>query len=281
MNVFVTIGLATAMLFMTGCASWAPVPVVHPVAKSGGGGYDLPTSGQPEYPGRMANLIQLVHAYTVVWSTQRDKLATELNQANNGLLVGGLTAVFAGLRKSTEGARIGAIIGGASGLLPDHFKITNQRDNYRQAAQMMSCIEDELSSVPQAYWDVFFEDSGAYRGPFTTDGYKSVATIRDTTIATMSKIIKKLGDSQGQLVFTTPDQAALKQAFGKYSEEKAKADTESKNTSKQLKINTAARKWAIQQPGTTDFLLFGVTKDAVPASAFEDINEYELSLIHI
>ena len=169
-----------------------------------------------------------MRAYANTWAARRDELSFELNQANNGVFVGGITAALAGLRQSVEGTRIGALIGGGSALFADHFKIATQRDNYRQGAQLMGCIEDELASIPSTLWDEYFTGDGAYKGQTGNDGYKSIATIRDTTIATMNKVIRKLGDSQGVIAFSTPDQATLKEAFAKYAEAKTNAGTNAK-----------------------------------------------------
>jgi hypothetical protein len=211
-----------AFLVLPGCASWTPNNVETPVLEKGKD-WDRLEDRDRATARTIVGLIRQSEATAELWAKKRSQLFAEMNNANHGLLIGGVTAVISGLRKSVEGATIGAALGGGSSLYKTHFLLDVQRANYRDGVKRMRCVAQLLRSFDESRWATLFDNNGEYIGPNDED-WKSVASIRTATVETMARVTERLEDLQEKVDFSVPDQVAIKASFMRYQEEKKKAD---------------------------------------------------------
>lgn len=198
--------ILTLTALLSGCAAF-PSAVVNPTPVAKGTEYadalkviEGHVGVQPKEVD-ITRLLDQLNLYIGTWKKHSKELLFGRDLGDNGIFWGTVGAGIQAVREKAQDARRAA--GGVAllALMQDKYKVQVQADNYRNAAQAMTCVRREIMAVHPVAWTFYNASTGKHN--LVPDGGAQDATalaqlnaVFDDTNATMSDIQNRLESAQ-------------------------------------------------------------------------------------
>jgi hypothetical protein len=204
-----TINLAFILVLtmvLSGCAAF-PSAVVNPTPIAKGTEYaealklvEGHVGVQPKEVD-ITRLLDQLNLYIGTWKKHSKELLFGRDLGDNGIFWGTVGAGIQAVREKAQDARRAA--GGVAllALVQDKYKVQIQADNYRNAAQAMTCVRREVTAVHPVAWTFYDASTGKHNlgpdgGPQDATALAQLNAIFDDVNATMSDIQNRLESAQ-------------------------------------------------------------------------------------
>lgn len=212
---------AVIAFVLSGCVALNPNSIPHPSKQ--GQTYTSPPALGPMPERSIAGIRSQAWAYANTWADAATRVRDYGFYANELTFIGTITAVAAGIRKSSEGTLIGAILAAGGPLLSSHYALTVQATNYDTAAKGMDCIFTALNAVGDDTWrDWFDESTGSFKADPGSDArLQKIQEIPQIANKALHDVVWKLRTAQSAVQLVIPDASSVREAYGKLAEQNA------------------------------------------------------------
>jgi hypothetical protein len=206
--------LVLLVAITTGCSVLHPVPIALPDAPDAAGVYKSYSRWQGPPPEKtLAGIRRQIAAYNGHWLREGASKRGVDYWADEATFVGAITVAAAGVRKSTEGGLIGAILAAGGTLFSAHYGLEVQAVNYEKAAHAMQCLQNALAEVSDQTADIFFDANGSFKYATNSHGLQKISQVPHQANGAIQRIVDKLRTAQALVKLSTPEPAAVTTAY--------------------------------------------------------------------